>query len=360
MMTISVKHIKNLAIALLVTAVPVQTDARPVRIGDETGNGFLFQKSGVCYVILPTHVHGRGPFPLAARDPSGIGTGRVIHRADAALDLSLGVVSGSLAADCGPDWSALPRAVDPAAGQPVTVVRYQDGSVETIRAQITTTTFTHFQIAPDADETRYFAAGTSGSFVFDGQTPLGMITEAGDRQDAYVLRMDEIHDRLRRVVEDWYEDEGCTDPAGCETPLPDPAPPTLSGFRLVEWSPQPVDSQFAADAMVAGTAPFIAQVTRSQPVTLTFEADAVREVSRVVLTSRADGATSVSPKLVDVQIDTSSDGVDRWRAFRSPRDMVPDEPLDLRRGATHARRLQIEVRSGWGDGPVRIDSVTIE
>lgn len=334
-------------------------EARPVWVEEGTGNGFTFRNRGVCYVILPTHVHGRKPFRLSARDPAGFGNGRVIHRADPALDLSLGVVTGTLADDCGPDWSDLPRSIDPVPGRQVSVVRYEQGSVETIRSAITTVTFTHFEIAPVPEETRFFAARTSGSFVFDGPTPIGMIVEAEDRQSAYVLRMDEIHDRLRRVIEDWYEEGGCTDPAGCDSPIPDPAPATLSGFRLTAWAPNGVGGEFGAEAMVAGQGPYVAPISRREPVVLTFEADEIREISRVVLTSEPDEA-SASPKLVVVKVDTSSDGIDRWRDFRSPRDMVPGEPLDLQRGATNARRVRIEIRSAWGDGPVRIDSVGIE
>lgn len=354
------KHIETLLFALPIVLAASGVSARPVQVEDGKGNGFLFHNRGVCYVVLPTHVHGRAPFRLSARDPSGLGTGRVIHRADTALDLSLGVVSGTLTGSCGPSWNALPSSVDPVPGQSVTVVRYEQGSVETIRSMITTVTFSHFEIAPVPEETRFFAARTSGSFVFSGERPVGMIVEAADRQSAYVLRMDEIHDRLRRVVEDWYEDDGCTDPGGCDSPIPDPAPATLSGFRLTGWSPHAISGEYGAEAMVAGQAPFIAPIARDQPVTLTFESDRIHDISRLVLTSKADNATSSSPKLVIVRIDTSSDGIDRWRNFKSPRDMIPGEPLDLRRGPTHARRVQVEIHSSWGDGPVRIDSVAIE
>lgn len=357
----SLKHVIQAGLCALALALsPVAVDARSVQVEDGTGNGFLFHNRGVCYVILPTHVHSRGAFRLSARDPSGLGSGRVIHKADAALDLSLGVVSGTLTERCGPAWGDLPASIDPAAGQPVTVVRYEQGSVETIRSMVTTVTFTHFEIAPAPEETRFFAARTSGSFVYDGERPLGMIVEAEDRQSAYVLRMDEIHDRLRRVVEDWYEEDGCTDPEGCDSPIPDPAPASLSGFRLTGWSPHAIGGEFGAEAMVAGQAPYIAPIARGAPVTLTFEADSIRDISRLVLTSQADNDTSFSPKLVIVRIDTSSDGIDRWRNFKSPRDMVPGEPLDLRRGPTHARRVQVEIHSAWGNGPVRIDSIAIE
>lgn len=329
-------------------------------VGDETGNGYLFRHRGVCYVILPTHVHGRGSFALSARDPAGLGSGRIIHQAEDTLDLSLGVVSGSLTEDCGADWKDLPRQIEPVPGQQVSVIRYHAGSVETIRSVISTVTFTHFEIVPIPEETRFFAARSSGSFVFNGQTPIGMIVEAGDRQSAYVLRMDEIRDRLRRVVEDWFEEQGCTEATGCDSPLPDPAPSTLSGFRLVSWAPQAITSAQGADAMISGLAPYIAPISRTQPIRLTFEAETIQQVSRVTIRSLADSIASFSPKLVVVQVDTSSDGIERWRNFRSPTDMTPDAVLDLRRGATHARRLRIEIRSGWGDGPIRIDGVTIE
>lgn len=356
------KHIGFLLFALLLAIAPADAGARPVMVesNGQQGNGFLFHHRGVCYVILPSHVHSRGAFSLSARDPAGLGTGRTIHKTEGTLDLSLGVVSGSLTGDCGPDWSDLPRAIEARAGQGVSVIRYHSGSVETIRATITSLTFTHFDIAPIPDETRFFAAATSGSFVFDGDRPMGMIVEAAERQDAHVLRWDEIHDRIRRVVEDWYEQEGCTGAQGCDTPLPDAAPATLAGFRLVAWDPQPLTSENGADTMVAGLSPYIAPIAPRQPITLTFEADTIRVISRVTMTSRADGIASVAPKLVTVQIDTSSDGIDRWRNFLSPRDMVPGEMLDLRRGETRARRVQIRIGSGWGRGPVRIDGIGIE
>lgn len=344
---------------LLVSLGALSANARVVWVNEGTGQGFLFNHRGNCYVILPTHVHGRGAVKLSARDPAGIGTGRIIHKAQGA-DLSLGIVSGSLTADCGQAWGALPQGLDLAASTPVTVIRYEQGSVETIRSQITTVTFSHFDITPQSDETRFFAARTSGAFVFRGTTPVGMVIEAGTRDAARVLRMDEIYARLRRVVEDWYEDVGCTNPEGCGVPEPDLAPPSLSGFRLTEWSAHGLTADQGPEAMVAGTGPYVVPLSPSSPVTLTFEADEIREVSRIVVTSDADGSETFSPKLVIVRIDTSAGGIDRWRNFLSPRDMVPGEVLDLRRGPTYARRVQIEIRSSWGGSPVRIDGIGIE
>lgn len=352
--------IRATILALLVALFAGSSEARPVWVEDGLGNGFLFHNRGVCYVVLPSHVHGRGPFRLTARDPSGLGTGRIVHKSDPALDLSLGVVSGTLEKDCGPEWSDLPQRIDPTVGQTVTVIRYEQGSVESIRSSVTTVTFTHLEIAPLPEETRFFAARTSGSFVFDGARPLGMIIEAGNRQNAYVLRWDEIRDRLRRVVEDWSAQDGCTDAQACDGPIGDPAPASLSGFRLAGWEPHGISGEYGAEAMVAGLGPYIAPISRGVPVILSFEADAIQEISRVVLTSHADNETSFSPKLVIVRVDTSSDGIDRWRDFRSPRDMVPGEPLDLRRGTTTARRVRIEILSSWGGGPVRLDGVAIE
>lgn len=351
--------IRPIIAALLFVLAGSAAHARPVSVEEGQGNGFLFNHRGVCYLILPSHVHGRGPVRLTARDPSGLGTGRVIDKSNQGIDLSLAVVSGSLSENCGGPWSDLPRTIDPQAGQAVTVVRYEQGSVETIRSLITTKSFTHFNIAPHPDETRFYAGGTSGSFVFAGNRPFGMVVEAKDRQDAYVLRIDEIHTRLRRVVEDWYEEEGCTIPADCD-PLPEPAPATLSGFKLTGWSQHPVSGDVSPEAMAAGDGPYIAPIARNAPVILTFEADAITPISRIVLTSQADQAESYTPKLVMVRIDTSSDGIDRWRDFRSPRDMTPGAALDLKRGTTNARRVQIEIRSSWGGSPVRIDSVSIE
>lgn len=334
--------------------------ARPVSVEAGTGNGFLFNHRGVCYVILPFHVHGRAPVRLTARDPAGLGTGRVRRNdANAAIDLSLGTVSGNLTQACGPAWSDLPRSINPEAGQDVVVVRYGQGSVETIRSVITSKSFTHFDITPHPDETRFYAGGTSGSFVFANGLPFGMVVEAEDRTSAYVLRIDEIHTRLRRVVEDWSDEQGCSVPAGCDTG-PDPAPATLSGFKLTAWSQHPVSGDFSAETMAAGQGPYIAPIGRNAPIILTFEADEITPISRVVMTSQADETESYPPKFVVVRVDATANGIDRWQDFRSPRDMVPGSPLDLKRGEVNARRVQIEIRSSWGGSPVRIDSVSIE
>lgn len=349
----------TLALALLSALAAWPAAARVVGVGEGQGNAYLFHHRGNCYAILPTHVHGRGPMQLSGRDPAGIGTAHVIDRSNSDIDLSLALVSGSLTQSCGGPWSDLPQRLSIRPNEEATVVRVQQGSVETIRSHVAHVDFTQFSLAPDGDETRFFAAGTSGATVLQGGTPIGMVLTADSRDLAYALRMDEIQARLRRVIEDWFVEGSCTEGDTCGE-VPDLAAQSLSGFQLSAWQPHGVTADTGADAMVSGSGAYIAPIARGEPVTLTFESAELREIRRVVMTSRADGQEAHAPKLVKVMIDAASGVVANWRAFKAPTEMAPGQALDLRRGGTFARRIRIEVHSAWGGSPVRIDSIAIE
>lgn len=352
---IILKYSGIIAASFILSIAANMGQARSVWVENGEGNAFLFEHRGNCYVILPTHVHGRSDVQLSAREPAGIGTARIIHEV-AGADLSLGVATGSITQDCGPRWRDLPDRLALRAGAAATVVRYQQGSIETIPGTLATVTFGEFEVSAADSSDRFFAARTSGAIVYAGDTPIGMIVQADERSRARALRMDEIRNQLARVVEDWYDQNGCADAEGCAPP-PDPAPATLSGFALTSWSPHGIAAEAEAERMIAGDGPYIA---RDLPVVLMLEAPEILPISRIVMTSLADEAESFTPKLVKVEIDTSSDGINRWRPFRSPKDMVPGAALDLRRGETSARRVKVTIHSSWGGTPVRIDSLAIE
>ena len=350
-----VRVISRILVALPAIVLATVGWARVVWIDEGGGNGFLFHHAGNCYVILPAHVHERGPMGLSARDPAGLGVGRIIYTAGGTFDLALAVVSGSLEQSCGREWLALPSRVTLDPGADVTVIRYQKASIESVPAKVRSVTFTDFQIDVDAGD-RAIVARNSGATVFQGDQPVGMVIEVPGRGEAVALRMDEIRARLRRVIEDWSTGGDCVQRDRCDgegggAPAGPPAPVGLGGFKLKDWSTQGTDVGVPPDEMLAGKGVYVAPIGPNAPVVLLLEADKTTRLSRVVLTSDADGVTTFSPKRVLVRIDPTADGIDRWRNFLSPRDMVSGQPLDLLRSETFARRIEIRIRVELGRKP---------
>ncbi|QHQ33866.1 hypothetical protein [Algicella marina] len=359
---------RKLIITLLFIAATAPAGfARVVSVEDGTGHGFLFQHRGNCFLILPTHVHGRNRSGLriTGQDPVEIGSASVVYETDEALDISLALVRGAITGNCGPAWAALPRAIPAAArvGAPVRLVRHHQASVEAVRSRIQTVDFETMTIVPAEGEQRDYGAGTSGSTVLDGDVPIGMVTDASLRTEAYLIRMDEIVGRLSRFVEGMGADD-CSDPASAAVlagQCGDAAVQVsnLGPFRLMSWSSHPTSPGFSAEEMIAGNAPYIAPIGQGG-ITLVFEAPETATLSRIRLTSHADNAESFVPKGISVRVDTSTDGIDRSRRFLA-QDMAPDGSLDMQRGATYARRVIVTITDAWAGGsPVRLDAVSLE
>lgn len=342
--------------------------ARTVGVDEGAGNGFLFHHRENCFVMLPTHVHGARYKGIRLSDRDGaVGRADILHSTDVDTDLSLGLVTGGIARDCGPDWASLPRRLGHrlSPGLTASVVRSYQQSQELRRVTLSAVSFVRFSVVPAPGEPADLFAGTSGALVFDGQMPIGMVTDAETAGEAWVLRMDEIVGRISRWIEGTQEGRVCDDPvlaervAACvdtESLIVGPGLP----FRVTEWSAHPVDGAVDPLAMAAGEGPYVAPLAVEAPLRIEVLFPETVTVGRVVLRSEADGETEFKPRTVRIMTDATAGPVRRPLTFIN-RDMPPDGVLDVVRRVTYARRVTIEVLSTWGGGsPVRLDAIRFE
>ncbi|WP_131820989.1 hypothetical protein [Ensifer sp. LCM 4579] len=326
----------------------------------------LVRHRGNCFVIMPAHVHGLRFNAVRLSVPNGpIGQADIVF-SDGAEDLSLGLVSGGITQDCGIEWTALPRDLGGLRpGSAVIVLRARQQSEEARKATVGATTFETFSVRPMAGEPDDLFAGTSGATVFDGDRPVGMVTDAETAGEAWALRMDEVVARLSRWIGGMQDGRACDDPrvaervAACAPDAAADAGPGLP-YEVVEWSEHPVKGADDPVSMAAGKGAYVAPIGPDAPLRIELSFPEAVVVGRLVLRSTADGKTQFSPRSIRVTADVSADGARRPITFVD-RDVPPNGLLDVRLRKIYARRITIEVLSTWGGGsPVRLDEIRFE
>ncbi|MBV7408566.1 hypothetical protein [Maritimibacter sp. DP1N21-5] len=337
-----------------------------VVIGDGSGSGFLFQSKGNCFVVLPTHLHGIRFEGIQITEPGGnrIGTAKILYKASDNADLSVGLVRGSITADCGPEWSGLPRRLSQSlkVGMPVTMRRARQASTEGRQVVIRTLTFQQIEIAPEGNEEADLFGGTSGAFLFDGDKPVGMVTDAANAGQAWALRMDEIVNRVSRIMGEMQEGDPCADPTmpGCESggALPEAATEGKA-IEVTSWSVHPVEGTADPTQMLLGQGAYVAPLTASTPIVLELTLPEDDRLRRITILSKPDDAASV-PRGIEISTDATDGAVRRPSPFPSY-EMSPDGIYDVKVQERFVKRLTIKITSTWGGGsPARIDSIVVE
>lgn len=332
--------------------------AQVVTVEDGSGAGLLIQQGGNCYVILPTHLHGRRQDGIRLGSDRGtgpIGTAKIVHVVGGETDISLGLVRGGLAKDCGIDWHDLPRRLDAQLqpGTPVVLNRPRQRVVEGRRLLVESTGFRQMRLVPPVGDTGDLFGGTSGAVVFLGKQPIGMVLQSEDASVALALRMDEIVAQLSRFL-------GGPAPAATTSPAPATAKlPEGDPIAALSWSAHPIDGASDPTAMLAGEGPWVFDLS-ADPVTLDLQLKETDRFSIIRITAQEDAATAI-PRLLSITSHASDDPARPRSADLPAPEMTPDGQFELRIGERFAKGITITIRSSWGGkSPVRIDNIFVD
>jgi hypothetical protein len=368
-------RIGRLAVATLRLAAAMATTlilpaaaakAEPVSINRNRGQGFAVSHNGNCYVILPAHVHGRGTaLTLSTGSPPIVGAASVFQSFMPGMDLSVAYVSGGLDGRCGDRFADLPRNIDPLIGPggAVSFVRVSAaGQIERVPARVTSLLYETMEIEVAEGETATVFRGTSGAFVFAGDTPVGMIIRAPDDRHAEVLRIDAIAARLDRLLAGGIgaapEEPVAAAPSQSEGGI------GLSGLAagITRCSAEPATPETSCWAMAEGSSPLIVPAD-SVPFVIEIDLAGEESVPVSVVTMKSDAAAgdTTTPRTVLVERTTAAGDRPAWRSYGRG-DMSPLGSLEVRHGAApRAGAIRITVLSVWKSGlPLRIDAIGIE
>ena len=353
----------SIAAGLIWLAFASIAEAKVVGVENGTGSGFLYTHRGNCFVIMPSHVHGRFNIniPINGYQSGTIGSADIVYRAPGLSDISLGLVKGAVTEDCGPDWSALPRTLTDEldVGRIGIIERARQQSVEGRRVQLHSKEFARIRLVPTPEEQPDLFGGTSGATVFMDGTPVGMVLQAETADAAWALRMDEIVNMLGRFMGEVPPKANCEQgvlSAACDAPV---VPAEGAPYEVIAWSAHPVGGAADPSAIASGEGPYIAPLSPHEPVVLDLLLTDTDRLRRIRILSEPGEDTAV-PKDIEIVTDVSAEG--RSRPNPMPRrDMSPEGRYDNRVGERFAKRVTIRITSSWGGGsPIRIDRIVID
>lgn len=353
----------SIAAGLLWLAFAPLAAAKVVGVENGAGSGFLYTHRGNCFIIMPSHVHGRfsNDIPIDSYQSGTIGSADIVYRAPGQSDISLGLVKGAVTEDCGPDWSTLPKSLTGKldVGRIGIIERARQQSVEGRRVQLHSKDFSKIRIVPAPGEQSDLFGGTSGATVYMDGSPVGMVLEAETADAAWALRMDEIVNILGRFMGEVPAQTNCEKGVlseACDQPVA-----TVEGdpYEVVGWSAHPVSGAADPSTIAGGETPYIAPLSPDDPVVLDIVLTGTDRLRRIRILSEPGEETAV-PKDIEIITDVSAKG--RSRPNPMPRrDMSPDGNYDNRVGERFAKRVTIRITSSWGGGsPIRIDRIVID
>lgn len=360
--------------ALVAFALALPAEARIVTVEEGSGAGLLTRQGGNCYVILPTHVHGRSMDGIrlgSERAGGPIGTARIVYVAPDDADISLGVVRGGLEAACGDEWSNLPRALGDrlTPGTELMLQRPRQRVFEGRRLLVHSSGPELVRLLPAPGERADLFGGTSGAVAFLDATPIAMVLRADGAGAALAMRMDAVRAIVGEVLMERpatrTTETGQVESDLTESPVADPprrgavSLPPGDPLEAVEWSAHPVDGAVDPATMLEGGGAWVFHLGE-EPVHLTLRLTETDRLSRIRLRTLM-GAGAAVPRRIGIVTDSSTDPARRRPSQIPAPEMTPDGEFDLRVGERFAHTVKITIRSSWGGGsPVRLDAVSID
>lgn len=332
--------------------------AEVVAVNRGTGQGFVFQRRNICYLVLPHHVSGRGlNLTLSAGAPPVVGAARIFKRFED-IDLAVAVVDGDFQGRCSARYEDLPRRVDIqlGSGSPLTLVRVEaSGLVRREPVSVREILYEHILVEP-LDGTDGIYQGTSGAFLFSGSQPVAMMLSARPDGAGIALRLDAILDRINRLLDGGV---GGNDPTFRPAEQQSPGFEGLS-FRVDYCSPEPLDPDHGCAALETQDGYVLLPAGRSIFV-LELDGDEDKDLKTVIIGANwQEGAEYTVPRALIIEADSSTAGSLRWRRFAAG-DMTPFGTFSHESGAGQkARRLRIHILNSWDAMlPMRLDQVTL-
>jgi len=383
-------------------------EARPI------GQAFLAHHGETCLAILPTHVMDEAGEPAAFRGeghPARLGESIVRH--DLGGDLSIAVLQGSIASECGYALSSISRAIGShiqSSGVATLRKRTNAGTIEQRSVSLLDDPGEGRLVVRLTNSTDQVMQGDSGSLLVAGKTPIGiLISYDGDDDAGFVLRMDTALRKVDRFIASnelvlrapstssggeskrippdqkarsaprakpsaLFDTRDLLNlPAGggfipdqmqsarpmeeaptTENAVRPPSPTGPRSERITAWSATPIDARSRAANLVAtdGSGPYTARVA-AWPVEIEIDLDEGSEVVLTGLRFEASGVVDAAtlPGTAEIYVSLARKG-SRWRV------LVGSE-LDFRNGVAslffapaRARQIKVVISDTQGSGNV--------
>jgi len=328
---------------------PVSAQTVTVQSGAENGHGFLVRKGATCYVLLPRHVAaGRRNVTVFSAAPVLHSSALIETPFWEGMDLAIGIVRGEIEKRCLRDLSDLKTSVQPESAGRVQLLRLrQSGEPERIDMVITDSQYLTLDAEITNGQSELFK-GTSGSFLFADDVPLGMIVEALSPTKGRFIRIEEIFHNVERRVD---RRSGFAVTSAPLTPAPPEAEDTIP-FDLVSASLPPISPELS-ESNLDGPGSYVFQLSR--PNRLAFKArSGVVSLSKLQIRASQDASYSV-PRTILIELSNTEDGA-RARMPTSV-EMGADGVLDFSLQQT-TRWVFITIGSGWDGTTIGLESVT--
>jgi len=334
-------------------SMPLMAQTVAIHSGEEQGHGFLVRDGATCYVILPKHVAaGRRSVTVFSAAPVVHSSALIETPFWDGMDLAIGVVRGEVESRCIRNVSDLDVSVQPEAGSKVQLLRLrQSGEPERIDMLMTDSQYLTLD-ADIADGKSELFKGTSGAFLFDGDTPLGMVIEAVSPTKGRFIRIEEIFQNVNRRVERRAGFASAEDPVDANPAATDEGLP----FVFVSATLPPIDPALS-EANLSGAGSYVFKLTKPNRLAFKVAGNEAMPVSGITVVSSVDDISGL-PRDIKIEVSSSEDG-QRTRPFASA-EMATDGVLDIRRSPTLARWVFISIQSGWDGAEIGIDSVIIK
>ena len=339
--------------AFLIGSIPLPAQTVSVHSGEDQGHGFLLQHAGSCYVILPRHVAaGRRSVTVFSAAPVVHGAALMETPFWEGMDLAIGIVRGAVEKRCTRDLPALAASVQPENGAEVQLLRLRpSGEPERIDMLITNSQYLTLEAAIVDGQSELFK-GTSGAFLFTGDSPVGMVTEALSPTTGRFIRIEEIYLNVKRRLE---RRAGLATATDAPEPVGQLAPegePRLD-FDLVSASLAPTHPDHS-EANLATRGTYAFRLTRPNRLAFKVRGDAAVTLSRIEV--RADPQSGFGiPRRILIELSNRHDG-SRPRLPTSV-EMGPDGMLNIAIGQS-TRWVFLTVVDGWDSSTLGLSSVT--
>jgi hypothetical protein len=362
------KPLRHLLAAVFLLLGPHPAGAESVSVNQGSGQGFIFNHRGNCYLILPQHVHGRGrTVTITTAAPSVSGDASIVRSFAPGLDLSVGFVARGLESQCRDSFAQLPARSDNLLNQSqeatLTYVA-ASGLLENVPMRIVSRDFDLLTVTPagGAYQDQIFKGRSGAMLRIDGKV-VGMAIASTDTSEATILRIDAIMGPLTRLIDSGAESPA--DPAK-STPAPTPgvsgtcsAAPSIP-VAAITCSREPVSPDFACSNLLSGKPVRFAPGMTPIVLIAEFAAKEPLPVGVVEMTSRPTEGEATPPRTIRLGSDYAAERRDRWMTFGDG-DMTPLGDVSIPNGSRpRARRLQITLASSWdADLPIQVDCLSV-
>lgn len=312
----------------------------------------LLKHGATCYVLTPKHVTGGKRRVTVFSSAPVVHSGALVETPFwEGMDFAIGIVRGQIEQQCTTTLDDLSGPVNVAAGRKVQMLRLRpSGDIERLDMSVTKSDYLTLEARIENSEDELFK-GTSGAFLFDGDKPIGMITQALSATEGRFIRIEELHMNLLRRL---------NRRAGFQVAAPSPPSQNTTSqgvpLEFISASQAPIFPDVSEQNMLQEGS-YVFQLSRPNRIAFKVKSRDAISLSKVQIFSDVDADYAI-PRNIRIDVSSSPDG-SRPRFFGAA-EMGPDGIFDFSRAPTLTRWVFITVSGAWEGGALGIDSVVVQ